>query len=82
MLKRIDTDSGSDPSMAEERSGRKDLRVAIVGGGMGGICQGIALKRAGIENFTIFEKGDGVGGTWRYNIYPGLCCDVPSHVYS
>jgi cyclohexanone monooxygenase len=42
---------------------------------------GIALTRAGYE-YTIFEKSDGVGGTWRDNSYPGAKCDVPSHLYS
>ena len=38
-------------------------------------------KRAGYD-FTIYEKSDGVGGTWRDNTYPGAACDVPSHLYS
>ncbi len=42
----------------------------------------ISLKKAGIDSFTIFEKSDGVGGTWRDNTYPGSGCDVPSHLYS
>src|ERR1700691_6274589 len=42
---------------------------------------GIALKRAGFD-FTIYEKSEGVGGTWRDNTYPGAACDVPSHLYS
>jgi cyclohexanone monooxygenase len=56
-------------------------RVAVIGGGAGGIAMGIQLKRAGYE-FTIYEKSDGVGGTWRDNTYPGAACDVPSHLYS
>jgi cation diffusion facilitator CzcD-associated flavoprotein CzcO len=55
--------------------------VAVLGAGAGGIAMGIALKRAGCE-FTIYERSDGVGGTWRYNTYPGAACDVPSHLYS
>ena len=42
---------------------------------------GAALTRAGYE-YTIFERSDGVGGTWRTNTYPGAQCDVPSHLYS
>jgi cation diffusion facilitator CzcD-associated flavoprotein CzcO len=30
----------------------------------------------------LFEKLDGVGGTWRTNTYPGVGCDVPTHLYS
>jgi cation diffusion facilitator CzcD-associated flavoprotein CzcO len=42
----------------------------------------LQLKKAGIDTFTIYEKSDGVGGTWRDNTYPGAACDVPSHLYS
>jgi cyclohexanone monooxygenase len=55
--------------------------VAVLGAGAGGIVMGIRLKRAGYD-FTIYEKSDGVGGTWRDNTYPGAACDVPSHLYS
>ncbi len=57
-------------------------RVVIVGAGFGGIGLGIRLKQAGIHSFTLLEKADGVGGVWRHNSYPGLTCDVPSHLYS
>src|SRR5688572_18569986 len=56
--------------------------VCIVGAGFGGIGLGIRLKQAGIDSFTIFEREGGVGGVWRDNSYPGLTCDVPSHLYS
>lgn len=42
----------------------------------------VKLQDAGIDSFTIFEKADEVGGTWRDNTYPGLTCDVPSRYYS
>lgn len=42
----------------------------------------IKLKEAGYDRFTIYEKADGVGGTWRHNAYPGCRCDVPSSLYS
>ncbi len=57
-------------------------RVAILGAGAAGLCMGIRLLQEGIEDFTIFERSDGVGGTWRDNTYPGAACDVPSHLYS
>ncbi|MGH3555164.1 MAG: flavin-containing monooxygenase, partial [Mycobacterium sp.] len=56
--------------------------IAIVGAGMSGLCMGEALKQAGYRNFTIYEKAEEVGGTWRENRYPGLTCDVPSRFYS
>ncbi len=57
-------------------------RVAIIGTGFGGIGMACRLRQAGIETFTIYEKADAVGGTWRDNTYPGAACDVPSHLYS
>jgi len=61
---------------------RRDLRFAIVGAGMSGILAAIRLRRAGFDDFTLYEKADRPGGTWRENTYPGLSCDVPSHLYS
>jgi cation diffusion facilitator CzcD-associated flavoprotein CzcO/acetyl esterase/lipase len=58
------------------------FEVLIVGGGFGGIGMAIALRRAGIVDFLVLERGPGVGGVWRDNTYPGAACDVPSHVYS
>jgi cation diffusion facilitator CzcD-associated flavoprotein CzcO len=58
------------------------LRVAVIGAGMAGILAGIKLQAAGLDDYTIYEKGGALGGTWRENTYPGLSCDVPSHLYS
>lgn len=60
----------------------RPLRFAILGAGMAGILAGIKLREAGLDDFTIYEKADRVGGTWRENDYPGIACDVPSHLYS
>ncbi len=57
-------------------------RIVIVGAGFGGLGTGIRLKQAGIDDFVILEKAGEVGGTWRENTYPGVACDVPSHLYS
>jgi len=61
--------------------GKRQPSVAVIGAGAGGIAMGVRLKQAGY-NFTLYEKSDGVGGTWRDNTYPGAACDVPSHLYS
>ena len=60
---------------------RATRRIAIVGSGFSGLCLGIQLKRLEIDSFTIFEKSDRLGGTWRDNSYPGAACDVPSFSY-
>lgn len=57
-------------------------RVAVIGAGPGGIITAVRLREAGIEDFVILERADGVGGTWRRNRYLGLSCDIASHFYS
>jgi cation diffusion facilitator CzcD-associated flavoprotein CzcO len=57
-------------------------RIAIIGAGHSGICLGMLLKRAGIDDFLILEKAATLGGTWRDNTYPGASCDAPSFLYS
>jgi cation diffusion facilitator CzcD-associated flavoprotein CzcO len=54
----------------------------IVGAGFGGIAAAIELRRNGFNDVTLLERGPGLGGTWRFNSYPGAACDVPSHLYS
>lgn len=59
-----------------------ETRVAIIGGGFGGIGIAIRLRQSGIEDFVILERAADIGGTWRDNSYPGCACDVESHLYS
>lgn len=56
--------------------------IVIIGSGFAGLGMGVRLKQAGIHDFVILEKADGVGGTWRANHYPGAACDIESHLYS
>jgi cation diffusion facilitator CzcD-associated flavoprotein CzcO len=58
------------------------LRVAVIGAGMSGILAAIKLAEAGYGDVVLYEKADRLGGTWRENTYPGITCDVPSHLYS
>jgi 4-hydroxyacetophenone monooxygenase len=60
---------------------RERHHVAIIGAGMSGICAALQLRELGIP-FTIFEKGNDVGGVWRDNVYPGCAVDTPNHYYS
>jgi cation diffusion facilitator CzcD-associated flavoprotein CzcO len=57
-------------------------RIGIIGAGAGGICAAVKLRAAGFADFVILEQADGIGGTWRHNCYPGLTCDIKSHLYS
>jgi cation diffusion facilitator CzcD-associated flavoprotein CzcO len=56
-------------------------RFLVIGAGMAGVLAAIRLREAGLD-FTVYEKADSIGGTWRENTYPGIACDVPSHFYS
>jgi len=60
----------------------KEVQIAIIGSGFGGLGTAIRLKNEGIEDFVIFERAADVGGVWRDNTYPGCACDVQSHLYS
>ena len=57
------------------------VEVAIVGAGVAGSGLAMALRRAGRDDLVLLERAASVGGTWRDNTYPGVACDVPSHLY-
>jgi len=63
------------------KAGSHGTRVVIIGAGIAGILMGIKLRERGWTDFTILEKADSLGGTWRDNQYPGAACDVPAHLY-
>jgi cation diffusion facilitator CzcD-associated flavoprotein CzcO len=71
----------TDATQPQTSPGQRPLRFVIIGAGFSGIMSVIALERAGYTDITVYEKADRVGGTWRENTYPGVACDVPSHVY-
>lgn len=60
---------------------KPDRHVVIVGAGFAGLCSGIKLKQAGIEDFLIVDRNDDIGGTWMANHYPGVAVDIPSFTY-
>ena len=72
-----------DPYVArQERAPLFDeVDVAIIGGGFGGLIMGARLREAGFESLRIIEKGGDFGGTWYWNRYPGIACDVESYSY-
>jgi cation diffusion facilitator CzcD-associated flavoprotein CzcO len=58
-----------------------EFDVIVVGAGFGGIFALHHLRELGFS-VRVLEMGDGVGGTWYWNRYPGARCDVPSLEYS
>jgi cation diffusion facilitator CzcD-associated flavoprotein CzcO len=58
-----------------------DPEVLIIGAGFSGIGVASSLDRAGMSDYLIVEQGDGFGGTWYWNRYPGIAVDIPSFSY-
>ncbi|OSC38816.1 flavin-containing monooxygenase [Mycobacterium decipiens] len=58
-----------------------EVDVAIVGAGFGGLLTAVRLRELGIENVRLIDRAADVGGTWYWNRYPGIACDVESYVY-
>jgi cation diffusion facilitator CzcD-associated flavoprotein CzcO len=58
-----------------------ELDALVIGAGFAGLYQLLCLRdRLGLS-VQVVEQGDGVGGTWYWNRYPGARCDSESHVY-
>jgi cation diffusion facilitator CzcD-associated flavoprotein CzcO len=63
----------------------RKLRVACVGAGASGLCLAYKMEKMmvpGSFELTLFEKNPQFGGTWYENTYPGVACDIPSHLYT
>ena len=58
-----------------------EVDVAIIGAGFGGLLTGARLRELGVQNIRLIDKAADVGGTWYWNRYPGIACDVESYVY-
>ena len=58
-----------------------DHEIVIIGAGFSGIGAAIELDRAGFSDVVVIESGDGVGGAWHWNTYPGVGVDIPSFSY-
>ncbi|MDC8984916.1 NAD(P)/FAD-dependent oxidoreductase [Mycobacterium marinum] len=75
---------GEDP-WADEEFAREPLTdevdVAIIGAGFGGLLTGARLRQLGVQSVRLIDRAADVGGTWYWNRYPGIACDVESYVY-
>ena len=70
----------SDPPV--ERDALTDeCEVLVVGGGFAGLLLWYKLQKAGFRDVRFCERGGDVGGTWYWNRYPGIACDVESYSY-
>jgi cyclohexanone monooxygenase len=55
--------------------------ILVVGAGFAGLLLWYKLRDAGFHDVRFCEKGGDVGGTWYWNRYPGIACDVESYSY-
>ncbi|KAK4548067.1 hypothetical protein LTR36_010787 [Oleoguttula mirabilis] len=61
---------------------QRPIKVIVIGAGYSGVYCAIRIpERLRNCELTVYEKNDGIGGTWYENRYPGAACDVPSHSY-
>jgi cation diffusion facilitator CzcD-associated flavoprotein CzcO len=58
-----------------------DVEVLFIGGGFSALLTSARLRERGVESIRIVERGADVGGTWYWNRYPGIACDVVSYDY-
>ncbi len=58
-----------------------DLDAVIVGAGFSGLFMLYRLRDVLGMRARLFETGEGVGGTWYWNRYPGARCDSESYYY-
>ncbi|KAJ0137951.1 Ketocytochalasin monooxygenase, partial [Colletotrichum tanaceti] len=62
----------------------QDVKMLIIGAGHNGLLAAVRLIQAGgltAEDMVLVDKAGGHGGTWYYNRYPGLTCDVEGYSY-
>ncbi|OBK89264.1 monooxygenase [Mycolicibacter heraklionensis] len=77
---RFAEDPWADPGFTREPLS-DEVDVAIVGAGFGGLLTGARLRELGVGSIRLIDKAADVGGTWYWNRYPGIACDVESYVY-
>jgi 4-hydroxyacetophenone monooxygenase len=73
--------NGTPRHHAKELAPTREFTVAVIGSGVAGMAAAYRLKQAGYD-YTVFEKGHEVGGTWWKNTYPGVRLDTPNYAYS
>jgi len=65
-----------------ERDPKTDrVEVLVIGAGFGGLLAAASLRDAGVASLRLMDEAGDVGGTWYWNRYPGVRCDIESYVY-
>lgn len=78
--------AGYEPSTAPRHdpvAASKHTKIVIIGTGYGGLLFAVRLLQSGIllEDILLVDAANGFGGTWYWNRYPGLRCDIESYIY-
>jgi len=60
---------------------RKRVEALLIGCGFGNLQAAVGLVKAGIDDFVMIDRAGDVGGTWYWNRYPGVACDVDAYIY-
>jgi cation diffusion facilitator CzcD-associated flavoprotein CzcO len=60
---------------------RDYAEVTVIGGGFSGLLAAARLRQQGFDDIRIIERGGDIGGTWYWNRYPGVRCDIESYIY-
>ncbi|MHB8593762.1 MAG: flavin-containing monooxygenase [Acidimicrobiales bacterium] len=68
-------------ALVERHPVADEVDVVIVGGGIAGVLAGAHLRKAGVQRILIVDQAGGIGGTWYWNRYPGVMCDIESYIY-
>lgn len=77
---------GFEPSTApryDPQATSNHTKIVIIGAGYGGLLFAVRLLQSGIllEDILLVDAANGFGGTWYWNRYPGLRCDIESYIY-
>ncbi|MBB3665484.1 cation diffusion facilitator CzcD-associated flavoprotein CzcO [Prauserella sediminis] len=73
-------DPWSDPPAAREPV-TDEIDAVVLGAGFSGLLAGAHLRKAGLSRIRLVDTAGGVGGTWYWNRYPGVACDIESYIY-
>ncbi|MCW2767872.1 NAD(P)/FAD-dependent oxidoreductase [Nocardioides sp.] len=79
-LAKYDDDPYAPPAQPREPQ-TEELDVLIIGGGFGGLLAGAAMRKANVPSLRILDVASDFGGTWYWNRYPGVRCDVEAYIY-
>lgn len=58
-----------------------EVEALLIGAGFGSLVLASELKKVGIDDIWIIDKAGDFGGTWYWNRYPGVMCDVEAYIY-